>query len=300
MINAKNKRNRLIAAVSILALVILSVAGVVYAKYVFQKDYEDSLIKAESFYFTVDLLGDSNAPEKTTKEIHIYSGNKEVSFTVQNFFDSLRINQEDIQYTVSYTVISDDPSAPLSGVTLKRGTTPVTDDPITLTGVSAKEETYSLYIPNGYTNGDKIQVTVTSQTPYQKTMIMTFVLHTYEYELEYVLEDHVGSPYATLTLMTNVAIDAKKITVDCSAFNTTQYVLQVDTTNEYVLDPDSTLTTNNPGNGYLSQFKITSALKVRESISIKLLKTDMSMNYSIGRAGINHGNDGTYTIILEK
>ena len=78
------------------AIIALFAIGGVLAKYIYDNAGRN-LLSAKAFYFTSDLLKD-----KTEKYI-LNSAATEVSFTLGNNADKLRVSEVDIQYTVSVT-----------------------------------------------------------------------------------------------------------------------------------------------------------------------------------------------------
>ena len=97
------KRNLIILMFLMMCCLICIVAPVV-AKYVKEKNSVIN-ISSDEFYFTVDLLGDTNSEDSLEKTFQFYGGDKkEVTFSVQNYFDEFRITESDIKYTISLDV----------------------------------------------------------------------------------------------------------------------------------------------------------------------------------------------------
>lgn len=265
----------------IVVLILALILGI-SAKYISERPHEDNQAKADKFYFTVDLLGDTNAENELEGTYDICGGGqKEVTFSVKNYFDSLRITETDVKYKVS---VESSNTYNSFSLTCAEASVDVNEEITMSKSVGAKSHAYTLTMNEGYADGTVITVTIASSAPYQKTMKLHFVLNTVGAAVTYRVEDAPGVAYATLIIMTNVDIDAEGIMVDWSNINQAENILQVDTTNPYVLDADLKLTGKNaiPLKGYLSKIYTTQEMVVGESISIYFFKTDKSANYSKG------------------
>lgn len=258
----------------------------------------DSTATAQEFYFTLDLLGDTLLDEDCTREIHLYGGNaKTLKFSAQNYFDSKRITQTDVTYTTALSG-SYASSSYASSVTLN----PDDNAGTTLSGGSKTD--YTLDIPVGYAEGDRVEVSFTSSAPYAKILKLIFVLHTDTHPMFYRVEDSVDGVYASLVIMTNVDIPAGKLTVDWSAVTNTEgtkqkdeNILQIDSTNRYVQNGDLQIELP-AGATHLSSVTVTKDLKAGQSIEIYFFKTDPKVNYSVEKTGINAEGEGNYEISL--
>lgn len=263
----------------------------------------DSTATAQEFYFTLDLLGDTLLDEDCTREIHLYGGNeKTLKFSAQNYFDDKRITQTDVTYTTALS------GSYAGGATLKldNSATLTLDDSAgtTLLGGSPTGLPYELTIDDGYEDGDWVEVSFTSSTPYAKTLKLIFVLHTDTHPMFYRVEDSVDGVYASLVIMTNVDIPAGKLTVDWSAVTNTEgtkqkdeNILQIDSTNRYVQNDDLQIELP-AGATHLSSVTVTKDLKAGQSIEIYFFKTDPEVNYSVEKTGINAEREGNYEISL--
>lgn len=260
----------------------------------------DSTATAKEFYFTLDLLGDTLLDEDCTREIHLYGGNaKTLTFSAQNYFDSKRITQTGVTYTTALSG-SYASSSYASSVTL----TPDDNAGTNLLGGSPTDRAYTLAIPVGYAEGDRVEVSFTSSTPYAKTLKLIFVLHTDTHPMFYRVEDSVDGVYASLVIMTNVDIPAGKLTVDWSAVTNTngkrqedENILQIDSTNRYVQN-DYLQIELPAGATHLSSVTVTKDLKAGQSIEIYFFKTDPEVNYSVEKTGIYADGEGNYKIGL--
>ena len=186
-------KKKIIAAVSA-ALLLISILCIVpsFAKYTTEQG-EQSEINSTEFYFTSDYLSEGVIPE-----YKIYGDS--VSFKISNYIDSLRVNESDIEYTVS----TDAGALSSSGGTLTGGT----DVSNTITLTYNREEAEK-----------EITVTVRSSSPYVKELKAKFIFA--ESTLRYEIIDSAGSYYAELYIHTaneektvNLSWDKEKILID--------------------------------------------------------------------------------------
>lgn len=276
-------------AALILAFVLLvtAIAVGITAAYRSEDDYEGTAA-ASRFYFTVDLLGETVADSSLTKTVHLYGGNAKVlPFTVQNYFDSLRITERDTAYTVSLAA---------SGATASMNE--IGDS--SLAGGVKSEKAYQLSIDAGYDDSATVTVTVRSTEPYVKEMRLIFVLHTYEAPLTYRIEDEAGVLNARLILMANVDIEKGKLVFDWSNAKTTggvsqntANILPVDSNNTYVIGNTVSL------GEYLKSITVQKNLSAGQSIAIDFMKTDPAANYSIEETKVYPDAGGHFTIIAD-
>lgn len=300
--NAKHKRKtRIVPIVGVLVLVFCVCFGV-FAKYMQNNKYDNTVL-AEDFYFTVDLLGDTNTVQSLERTVDLYGGGEhELSFTVQNFFDEKRVNGTAIEYTVKI----DTENSTYSGASLG-----AYDASYTLAaGPDEASKEFVLTIPAGYKEGDRVIVTVASSAPYEKTMTLTFLLHRFTADVSYRVIDQAGSSTASLIIMTNVEVEKGKLFLDWSGaqtrggvFQAEENILQIDTTNLYILDEiDGVLqfeTNKIPEGGYLKTATVTRSLKPGESILIYFFKIDPQADYSKDTTAATYA-DGKYTVTLGK
>ncbi len=294
-----NKKNKWLVGVLVLAgLVLLLGIGYIAAKYLANSAYETNQVVPKSFYFTVDMLGDTvpdSQEHPLTQEFDIYGGGqKTLTFNVQNYFDDARINEDQIAYTASIS----DKSTFNHNLTLTYNGNAATQQ--TMAGGEKISHEYTLVIPGGYKDEDKVIVTVASSKPYAKTMTLVFVLHDHKAPVSYRMEDRVGSNYATLYLMFNE--DVAKGNMDVVWSSIAEEIF-IDTTSEYILDENQTLTTNNPAdqNGTLETATITKKMEAESSILIYFFKADPSKDYStlpVGEDKAADYIDSTYIVNL--
>ncbi|MBQ8403178.1 MAG: hypothetical protein IJX55_01980 [Clostridia bacterium] len=280
--------------ITALALVVFLFAGVA-AKYVSEREIDDNKVTPSNFYFTVDLLGDTNTESSLSKTFDLYGGDaKEIKFNVQNYFDSSRITSEAIKYTVEVV----DSGSTYDKCSLSDANGTLGEDELILNGGEVNHKPISLNIQEEYANNDTVVVKVKSTAPYEKEMTLTFVLHTYESPAKYRIEDSADSAVASLIIMTEEDISKGNLTVDWSNISD----LRVDTTNMYVLDENLKLPTNSgnvtDADGYLTKIKITKELKAGQSILIYFFKTDITKDYSVGDTKVEKNVDGKINIVL--
>ncbi len=285
---AKKRKIYISIAVALVVLATIAVAfSTVYAKYVKNERFRENQIKAENFYFTVDIFENEEEAEKT---IHIYGIVSQIPFSVQNYFDSKRVNEEEITYEIKMEGVE-----VTSGISLHEvDNSEISENSYTLNGDAEETHQYYLQMADGaqYSEGDTAVITIKSTNPssYEKEMKLNFVFHNNSDDLLYRVEDQEGSPYAKLIIMANRTIPDEAIEVNWETINKDANVLMVDTTNPHVLDVtpsevnDSSLElkTNDPQpqGGYLSSIKITEELRELESVMIYFFKDDMNKDYS--------------------
>ena len=261
----------------LLVLSVLSLTIGIAARYLYIKVAKPGEVVARDFYFTVDLLGDTNELSDLEKEINLFGGGeKTVTFNVQNFFDELRVNEKDIVYTASVT----------TDYNAYKGVPELTssvDD--TLPASVKTSDAYTLTLPVGYEQTGvptKVTVTVRSSKPYVKEMKLHFLLHSTPAPVSYRVEDNAGDPYATLIVMAHETIAKGLIQIDWSQVNQTSNMLQIDTTSPQVIDGMVLAGDNNPSsqNGYLKTVTTTKPLAAGASMQIYFFKSDPTQNYS--------------------
>lgn len=290
-------RNPFLLIISLFAVVLLTITSATLAKYYTEKEINNNQTTADKFYFTVDILGDTNTDDSLNKTFNLYGeGEKVFSFKVQNFFDSFRITESAITYSVSLTCSDNEYTPTLTPSSVNYSFTDSKE---------AQSNNFDLTLPYGYKDNTTVIVDITSTSPYTKQLSLVFVLHTYDYEVSYYIEDTAKSPYASLVITSYVDIPVGKLVVDWSLINVVDGVnknlLQVDTSNPYLLDNIDgvlTLQTNKPAVGtYMTSFVNTIAINGGEAIKINFFKSDASLDYTKSQVIIDDV-DGTYTITL--
>lgn len=277
-----------ITALILAAVLFVGVLAVgITAAYRRQNEYDNS-VEAAGFYFTLDLLGDTLTDDSLSRTVHLYGGNaKLLPFTVQNYFDSLRVTERDTAYTVSLTASGATASLSESGS-------------FSLVGGSAKEQALTLSVDAGYSDGATVTVTVASSSPYEKVMQLVFILHTYDAPLTWRIEDTAGVLSARLIIMTNVDIEMGKLSFDWSDAETllgvsqaTANILQVDSNNTYVKGNPI------PVGGYLKALIVQKKLSAGQSIAIDFMKLDPDADYSIAENKTYPDGEGNFNVIAD-
>lgn len=288
----------------ILAGAALMLVGGLAARYFWQSWSEYAAVTSEPFYFTADLLGDT---EMTANEENLYSlnspsgtwhlyggGEHKVDFTIQNYYDNLRITQNEIKYTV--TVKNEDGIE--ASLVNEDGTSYPIPLELTLVQLSSDGKTYEkadqklyLKIPAGYTEEKTVTVEITSTKPYKKTLELNFVVHPAGTGLIYEVVDSINSPYAELIIRN----DTDKEVQPTIKWDETS--LSIDNTNELTFKYDGTAFTQQPGMEG-KKMTVSRALKPNESVSIYFFKSE-SKNYAIANTTVNTTiNDSNYTITI--
>lgn len=280
------KKNRVLPIIAFTLIFLLGLIGGLSARYIFNSEYSDNQAKADGFYFTIDLLGDTNETEELTKTIHLYGGKKQkVTFKVQNYFDALRISQDKIIYSVAKNVTTEDGEETeytknyLGKIGLKKDGQVYTSDETLEVKSEGTAHSYELTMPEEYQDNTTVTITVISSEPYKKEMKLNFVLHPYEADVTWRIEDKEESVTASLIIMSDIELEEKQLKIDWSAINQSANVLQIDTTDEDVLD-ELDLTTNDPNSSWLSVAMNTKEIEKSGSIKIVFFKSNPNVNYA--------------------
>lgn len=292
----KNKKlNISLLILSLLTLVFCIVTSTItIAKYIANRNLEGDIVETEDFYFTVDLLGDTNFEESLTRTIALYgTAEKQINFKTMNYFDSERITKTAISYSINLE--SNNSYFP----TLSDESAVFTSKEFSFTNSNtAQDESFSIIFNEGFSNGTIITITIGSTVPYTKTMKLIFTLNTYDFDVSYRIVDNEGDSFATLIITCNEDIAKEKLYIDWSNVNSQSNALLVDMTNPYLLD-GLQLITNAPVGDYLVKMYNTMAIKQGEVISIKFFKEDFEIDYSkVETSAIYDEGKETYCIIL--
>ena len=233
------KKRKVIAVISVLlAVTLLLVAVPSVAKYVTNKKKQSELT-SQNFYFSSNFLKSDQEP---TYEIH---GNT-VTFSVRKYIDSLRVNDTDINFTVS-----------AEGGTVYKTSDRLTEASpsadITLTYAFAADELQKV-----------IPVSVTGTGKFTQTLKAKFVFIKPD-SLTYKIEDQETQDYAELYIYTGNTARTVEIT-----WNNAQ--LFIDETNDYVF-------------GKLNATKdAVSAIEIPADTTVKIVffKNDITQDYTRG------------------
>ena len=154
---------------------IISIVGVTYSKFVWNEN-EDIVYVPNSYYFESDLLSESG------KTHTLQTNTNQISVTLKNYADELRVSSVDISYQISISknssVISSQNGQILTSEKFEK---------INFTGLSA-----GTYV-----------ITANSTSPYQKTLTATFVIPSQNTNIEINYVDTTSSNVSRLTIVTN-------------------------------------------------------------------------------------------------
>lgn len=258
----------------------VSVITISLARYISDKKYESS-VKTDKFYFTLDLFNDT----ETSKTYHLYGGDaKTIKFNIQNYLDELRYNEQNITYELN---INETNSLVTSSISSGE-----------ILGGAVNSDECIINIEEGYSNDYEVEITISSKTPFSKTLTVIFILHTFEDHITANLIDSKNSLYAELTISSNVLIASKNLIIDYSNINQLSNNLQIDLTNYYLLDDGLEIVTNQlpVGEAFLKKATITRDLYAGESLSILFFKADPTLNYSSVQIKVSTTISGINTI----
>lgn len=294
----KYQRKQLFVLLILLMFIISFV--VVLARYV-TNNVSDFFLRSKEFYFYSDKLEENTA----VYQIDNWSGVDEypVLINMNSRLNNLKATTYDIDYDIEYDCITDNAICQLSkesGTIFSRNCTDNTDS-FTLT-----------ITPNTQLDtGDRVtvEITVTSQSTYTKTLKGRFTLVVGKEDLTYEITDSVNSPYMDLritntqsyytvrqqfiigekTYKVNDRIDSDTYLglsaenkANCSpaiitiGFNPNQVI--IDMTNEAYQHATNLQTTIINGKTYINGFTIT--VDPISSKSLRFYKADTSQNYT--------------------
>lgn len=280
----------------LICILSMSLVGGILAKYIDDKE-ENIEVSSSKFYFTVDLLGDTNDLSSLGETYDLYGGDqKAIDFNVQNYFDELRINKDNVTYNVSIKVTGTCNAALKKGDEVVSGTESVGN---TITGNTKKQDKFTIIMDN-YSNDAVVEITVKSTAPYTKTMIIKFILHTFDSKVQYYINDNVDSIYAELIIIANVDIplSTNYIEIDWSQVNASSNALQVDSTNLDITVTYENVVIDEVNYSIGKSAKVTKEqLYAGEAISILFFKQDITKNYSHALTNVSLSGN-TYTITI--
>ena len=273
---------------------------VVLARYV-TNNVSDFFLRSKEFYFYSDKLEENTA----VYQIDNWSGVDEYPITINmnSRLNNLKATTYDIDYDIEYDCTTDNAICQLSkesGTIYSRNCTDNTDS-------------FTLSItPNTQLNtGDRVsvEITVTSQSTYSKTLKGRFTLVVGREDLTYEITDSVNSPYMDLritntlsfyTVRQQFTVGDKTYTVDktidsdtylslspenrakCASaiitigFNPSQVI--IDMTDETYQKATNLQTTTINGKTYINGFTIT--VDAISSETLRFYKADTSQNYT--------------------
>ena len=291
----KYQRKQLFILLVLLMFVISFV--VVLARYV-TNNVSDFFLRSKEFYFYSDKLEENTA----VYQIDNWSGVDEypIMINMNSRLNNLKATTYDIDYNITYNCTTDNAICQLSKNT---GTIHSTDN----------TDSFTLTItPNTQLDtGDKVtvEITVTSQSTYSKTLKGRFTLVVGKEDLTYEITDSVNSPYMDLRITNTLSYyTAREQFTDGDKTYTVGYKIDSDTyldlstenrakcasaiitigfnPNQVIIDmTDETYqkatnlqTTTINGKTYISGFTIT--VDAISSKSLRFYKSDTSQNYT--------------------
>lgn len=321
----RKKNGRKILSIWLVFSVLCFLIPSVSAKYRFSYQAEPLVVTSDSFYFSVDLTGDSKMEngrfsEKEEKTYHLYGGSRHtVSMRLRNYYDSLRITQTKIQYQVSLGA-----SAGLASVKMadqdgilctfqgENGNT----EPL-IQGTLGREDTESAcepeeqelileiepYADQNYQDGEEVKLVIESTAPYEKTIELHFILHREEHDLSYEIQDSPGNVYAELIMKNCVPNEGwgddsvrpyiiwpKELSIDQT--NPLTYQWNADR-GEFVQQPIESQDT-------VRKMQISRTLKMNESCSVYFFKSDVTQDYTKEPTILHPDSDGNLEIFISE
>ena len=314
----KKKENKISSnqKIVIAIIIVLALIGGVGAKYLLKFSSDKGKVTADKFYFTTDLLGDQtmiaaigeNASNYRYEDIqkgewHLYGGGAhDISFQVRNFADEKRVTKTKISYTANVEAKKSDGSVIQNLATIQKSgeTGQNTNAAVTSTLAGEQSATDSLVLSIkssneiSYDEGTEVVVTITSTSPYKKTMEFHFKLYTVDTYLRYEVKDSVDSPYAELFIMTNIVDGGNTGSGGVRPWLQWSDKLSIDNTNSLTYGKEF-----DPVDGIESRnMQISQQLKAGESESIYFFKSDPKENYSQEEKIVEPAEDGKYIIKL--
>ena len=291
-----NQKKAMTALLIVLGIALVCFVGVIAAKYLSSTSFSGNQIGAKDFYFTIDTFLEDTKDENelVEKSVNLYgSGQQSYTFSVLNYYDALRVNQQDITFTTTYRASgSINASLTSNGADANGGS-------FQLNGEDAASHQFTVTFIDGVTDGDWVEVTVTSSAPYEKVMKLIVYYNPQEYKVLYRVEDEPGKTYSKLVVTTSVAIEKNSLTIDWSDVNATENALQIDTTDTDILLQShiaSNYQINDVTKEYMVRATNDNAITADGSISIYFFKADPSKNYSILDTEAVEISAGTYQI----
>ena len=245
-------------------------------------------LESHEFYMSSDNL-DNNKKNSNTQ----WNGSS-VHFNIKNFSNNNLITDSNITYTVTCEVLNNDPyTCKLNGtnnssqnLTLRAnaGCTNNTSDGVDVSAYSKVECTTGNYTwtnnpvtddlyftlthqNSGVINKANVKITITSSSPYRKTLTGTFNLVKSETTNTGIIKQINDNDLYDELIITNTYNENKCVLV---SFNPTTRVVD---SNESGL---SNITTNN--DGYINSFKV--SINSKNSRIIKFYNNYLSVNYS--------------------
>lgn len=295
-----NKRKKIIIFF-VVCISFFIVSSITYGKYVYNSVF-DYYLKSKGFYFSSDNL-DIN----TAKNVDNLWDGTNVEFNIKNSINKKLITSYDINYSVTCTVISDNASnveCRLNDTNSNIFSGVLSSDKVCINNtndsvdVSAYTELNCL--KDGYSWEDKetvgelsfnvfskdskyqfndvsVNISVSSTSPYKKTIDADFVLHKVDNE------EKITTLYKTYTnndrlIISNSYLEEREVTI---SWNASDYRIGLDSS-VTVLSTDS--------NNYINSIKI--IIPSKQSVGYKFYKTtanvtDVANDFTISSVGLH-------------
>lgn len=307
-------------------VIVLVLLTFIAAKYRALFKSGDGQMTSAQFYFTTDLLGDETMVDSAGKnpgsyqhkdvqegQWNLYGGGEhQVSIHLRNYYDELRVTEENIEYQASVEVLDKDGQTINNVATLEitgqTGDQTGTKVVGTLVADSAGKEVRQELVLNiksheqtKYDEGTTVEVTIQSTKPYKKEMKLGFKLYKVDTYLSREIRDKVNSPYAEMIIMTNVVGENAEGGIggikpylqwseDLSIDNTNNMTFQYDENGNFI-----------PVKGLEDRkIQIDKPLVAGESRSIYFFKSHTDHNYSQKQEIIVPDGTGNYVITIGK
>lgn len=319
----KNARKILIIWLIFSALCFLVPAA--SAKYQSFYQAKPLVVTSDSFYFSVDLTGDSKMEngrfsEKEEETYHLYGGScHTIPMRLCNYYDSLRITQTKIQYQVSLEA-----SAGLASVKMadqdgnlytfageNKNAEPLiqgtfgTDDAESACEPEEQELILEIepYANENYQDGEEVKVVIESTAPYEKTMELHFVLHREEQDLSYEIQDSPGNAYAKLIMKNRVPNEEGGDNL-ARPYISWPEELSIDQTNDLTYQWDAGrgefVQQSIESQDAIRKMQISRALKMNESCSVYFFKSDVTRDYTKEPTIVQPDSDGNLEILISE
>lgn len=319
----KNGRKILIIWLIFSALCFLVPAA--SAKYQSFYQAKPLVVTSDSFYFSVDLTGDSKMEngrfsEKEEETYHLYGGARHtIPMRLRNYYDSLRITQTKIQYRVSVEALEGLASVKMADqdeiFCMSQGENERVKSSIQ--GTLGREDTESAcepeeqelileiepYANENYQDGEEVKVVIESTAPYEKTIELHFVLHREEHDLSYEIQDSPGNAYAKLIMKNRVPNEGEGDDL-ARPYIIWPEELSIDQTNPltYQLDADHQELAHQliESQDAIRKMQISRALKMNESCSVYFFKSDVTRDYTKELTIVHPDSDGYLEIFISE
>lgn len=303
------KKKLLLISVLILSIVALFTGGVI-ARYIEENVYGNNEVSQEDFFFTTDLMHneytDLNEESTNTLSVPVYGeveNTDRLVFSIINYYDDLRINSQQIRYTikiedtndsVNYSVMQNSSVIDSSEDDVTSSELTIGIDSNALNPATKVKQDFKVAATGDVSVDTTVTVTISATAPFQKTLKIIFELHPDLSGVRYKIEDAPGNLYVELVIMNGEAeainsISGEDIFIDVSAV---AGELLVDESNSGIAY------TIAGGKNYPDQIEVTSTINHDGSFSVLFFKTNTNLNYSTPETLIVKDGNSDYNITL--